>query len=94
MSIEPTVFIVDDDAAFRESLALLMLSMGLKAKTFGSGDDFLAEFDESCPGCIVLDVRMPNQSGLAVQEKLNKFALCPPIIVLTGHAEVPVALRA
>jgi FixJ family two-component response regulator len=91
---EPIVYIVDDDDAFRESLAVLMLSMGLKAKTFGSGDEYLAQFDENRPGCIILDVRMPNQSGLAVQEKLNRFPLRPPIIVLTGHAEVPVALRA
>jgi FixJ family two-component response regulator len=94
MSQEPTVFIVDDDGAFRESLAVLMLSMGYKSVTYGSGEEFLATFDESRPGCIILDVRMPNQSGLAVQEKLQKFPLCPPVIVLTGHAEVPLALRA
>jgi two-component system, LuxR family, response regulator FixJ len=94
MSQEPTVFIVDDDGAFRESLSVLMLSMGYKSSTFASGDEFLATFDENRPGCIILDVRMPNQSGLAVQEKLTKFPLCPPIIILTGHAEVPLALRA
>lgn len=94
MSFEPTVFIVDDDAAFRESLALLMLSMGLVSKTYASGDEFLRQFDETRPGCIILDVRMPQQSGLAIQEKLTKFPNCPPIIILTGHAEVPVALRA
>lgn len=91
---EPTVFIVDDDPAFRESLAVLILSMGLKSKTFASGEEFLQAFDENAPGCLLLDVRMPQQSGLALQEKLLKYPLCPPVIVLTGHAEVPVALRA
>ena len=94
MSTEPTVFIVDDDSAFRESLAVLMLSMGLRSKTYGSAEEFLSTFDETRPGCILLDVRMPQQSGLALQEQLTKFPLCPPIVILTGHAEVPVALRA
>jgi len=94
MNFEPTVFIVDDDGAFRESLSVLMLSMGYPSATFASGEEFLAQFDADRPGCIILDVRMPNQSGLAVQEKLMKFPLCPPVIVLTGHAEVPLALRA
>jgi FixJ family two-component response regulator len=94
MNSEPTVFIVDDDAAFRESLSVLILSLGYPSETFASGDEFLAAFDENRPGCILLDVRMPDQSGLAVQEKLSAFSLCPPVIILTGHAEVPVALRA
>jgi two-component system, LuxR family, response regulator FixJ len=94
MSNEPTVFIVDDDGAFRESLAVLMLSLGFKSKTYASGEEFLSTFDQNRPGCIILDVRMPNQSGLAVQEKLARFPLCPPIIILSGHAEVPLALRA
>lgn len=94
MSTESTVYIVDDDGAFRESLAVLILSMGLRSQTYASADEFLSTFDESRPGCILLDVRMPQQSGLALQEKLTKFPLCPPIVILTGHAEVPVALRA
>jgi two-component system, LuxR family, response regulator FixJ len=94
MSSEPTVFIVDDDEAFRESLAVLILSMGYKSQTYASGEAFLSVFDENRSGCIILDVRMPNESGLAVQEKLAKFPLCPPVIILTGHAEVPLALRA
>lgn len=94
MSTEPLVFIVDDDAAFRESLSVLILSMGLRSKTYASGEEFLRCFDETQPGCLILDVRMPQISGLALQEKLSKFPLCPPIIVLTGHAEVPTALRA
>jgi len=91
---EPTVSIVDDDDAFRESLSLLVSSMGLNTLTYGSYETFLADFDQSRPGCIILDVRMPNMSGLALQEKLKQYPLCPPIIILTGHAEVPIALRA
>ncbi len=94
MSSAPTVFIVDDDPGFRESLSVLILSMGHKSKTYSSADEFLKSFDENLPGCIILDVRMPQVSGLALQEKLNKFSLCPPVIILTGHAEVPTALRA
>ncbi len=94
MTSEPTVFIVDDDPAFRDSLAVLILSIGLKPEAYASGEEFLKCFDETRPGCIILDVRMPQLGGLALQEKLAAFPLCPPIIILTGHAEVPTALRA
>lgn len=94
MSHEPTVTIVDDDSAFRESLSLLILSMGLESRTYGDYQTFLDEFDQHRAGCILLDVRMPNMSGLALQERLKQYPLCPPIIMLTGHAEVPIALKA
>lgn len=91
---EPIVYIVDDDPAFRESLSILMLAIGYRSRTFPSADDFLRDFDETNPGCIILDVRMPRISGLALQEKLATFPQCPPIIILTGHGEVSTALRA
>jgi two-component system, LuxR family, response regulator FixJ len=94
MSVEPTVFIVDDDAAFAESLAALVSSMQLKTKVFSSPEEFLAQFDPAAAGCLILDVRMPKISGLAVQEKLAQLPLCPAIIIMTGYAEVPTALRA
>src|SRR5580698_7530562 len=94
MSQEPTVFIVDDDPAFLESLAVLVLSMGLQTRTYSSGQEYLNQFDPQAPGVLILDVRMPNISGLAVQERLVNEPLCPPIIVLTGHADVPTAIRA
>lgn len=94
MSHEPTVTIVDDDPAFRESLSLLIQSMGLESRTYGDYQAFLDEFDQNRSGCILLDVRMPNMSGLALQERLKQYSLCPPIIMLTGHAEVPIALKA
>lgn len=92
--LEPIVYIVDDDPAFRESLSILILAIGYRSKTFPSAEDFLREFDETKPGCIILDVRMPRISGLALQEKLAAFPQCPPIIILTGHGEVSTALRA
>jgi FixJ family two-component response regulator len=94
MSAEPTVFIVDDDPAFLESLSVLIGSMGLKTKTFASPDEYLQQFDPEAPGCLVLDVRMPKMSGLALQERLAQLPLRPPVIIMTGHAEVPTALRA
>ncbi len=94
MNRESIVFIVDDDPAFLESLSLLVLSMGLKSRTFSSGLEYLEQFDPHLPGVLILDVRMPNIGGLTMQERLGKEPLCPPIIILTGHADVPTAIRA
>lgn len=94
MNAEPTVFIVDDDPAFLESLSVLIESMGLATRTFPSPDEYLEQFDPTAPGCLILDVRMPKISGLALQERLAQVPLRPPIIIMTGHAEVPTALRA
>lgn len=91
---EPIVYIVDDDPAFRESLSILILAIGYRSKSYGSADEFLKTFDQANPGCIILDVRMPRVSGLALQEKLIAYPQCPPIIILTGHGEVSTALRA
>lgn len=94
MAMEPTVFIIDDNSAFRDSIAVLMLSMGLKSRTFSGGEEFLKTFDETLPGCIIMDVQMPQVSGLAIQDRIVKYPLCPPIIFVSGHADMPVALRA
>jgi len=91
---DTVVSIIDDDPAFRDSLSILILSMDLQVRAYASYDEFQLDFDQRVPGCILLDVRMPNISGFAVQEKLKQFPLCPPVIMLTGHAEVPVALKA
>lgn len=92
--ISPTVFIVDDDLAFGESLSLLIQSMGFATERFTNPAKFLAAFDADRPGCIVLDVRMPHMSGLDLQEQLCLNRNCPPIIMLTGYAEVLTAVRA
>ena len=94
MTSEPIVFIVDDDPAYLDSISVLIRSMGLKTKTFPSAEAYLSEFDPTLPGCLILDVRMPVTGGLALQESLSQLPLCPPIIIMTGHAEVPSALRA
>lgn len=94
MNREPTVFIVDDDAAYLDSISVLIQSMGMKTKTYPAADAYMRDFNPDLPGCLILDVRMPITGGLALQEKLTKLPLCPPIIIMTGHAEVPTALRA
>lgn len=94
MSDEPVVYIVDDDVAFSESLSVLVSSMGLKTKCFLSPVEYLDQFNPEAPGVLLLDVRMPKMSGLVLQEKLAAMPICPSIIILTGHAEIPTALRA
>ncbi|AKH21642.1 response regulator transcription factor [Sedimenticola thiotaurini] len=91
---ESTVFIIDDDREVREALQLLMESVGLQVELFDSANAFLEQFDETRPGCIILDVRMPGMSGLELQSQLLELPLCPPIIIFTGHGDVPMAVRA
>lgn len=91
---EPAVFIVDDDQEVREAIALLMRSVGLEAHGFASGQDYLEQFDADRPGCLILDVRMKGMSGLELQERLSKEPIHPPIIIITGHGDVPMAVRA
>jgi FixJ family two-component response regulator len=90
----PTVFVVDDDAAVRDSLVMLLESVGQRAKAFASAADFLAGYDPEQPGCLVLDIRMPGMSGLELQERLNAIGAILPIIFVTGHGDVPVAVKA
>jgi FixJ family two-component response regulator len=94
MTREPIVFIVDDDAAFLESLSVLVSSLGFRTRTYSSADDYLAAFNPDEPGCLLLDVRMPKMSGLALQQHLATLPICPAIVVMTAHADVPTALRA
>lgn len=90
---EPTIFVVDDEADIRDSLRLLMRSVGLKTETFASAQEFLGAYDPSRPGCLILDVRMPGMSGPELQEKLRKNEINIPIIIITGHGDVPTAVR-
>jgi FixJ family two-component response regulator len=91
---DPVVFIVDDDDAVRAALRLLMRSAGLQARGFASADEFLAGYDARQPGCLVLDVRMPGMSGLELQQELNKRGATIPVIFITGHGDVPMAVEA
>jgi len=90
----PTVFVVDDDEAVRESLALLVHSVGLEAESFASAQAFLEVYRPERCGCLITDIRMPGMSGLELQEKLNEARIHVPVIVLTGHGDVPAAVRA
>ncbi len=94
MTTDPTVFIVDDDPAARESVLALAESMGVGAETFESAEDFLAAFDPARPGCLVTDYRMIGMSGLELQETLSREKINLPIIVITAYADVPTAVHA
>ena len=90
---EPTVFIVDDDAAVLDSVAELVTSVGLRAATFRSASEFRAGFDPALPGCLVLDVRMAHTSGPALQEELNAIGARIPIVFISGHGDIAVAIK-
>ena len=94
MTAAPTVFVVDDDAAVRKSLRWLIESVSLQVETFGTAQEFLEASDPKRPGCLVLDVRLPGLSGLEVQEQLASRGVRLPTIVITGHGDVPMAVRA
>ncbi|HQQ63830.1 MAG TPA: response regulator FixJ [Pseudomonadales bacterium] len=91
---EATVFVVDDDDAVRESLVFLMKSVGLRAESFASAQAFLDVYNAQRAGCLVLDIRMPGMSGLELQEKLKQLGSILPIIFITGHGDVPMAVKA
>ena len=90
----PIVYIVDDDDAVRSSVRLLLRSVGLSATALSSAQEFLATYDPQQPGCLVLDVRMPGVSGLELQQQLNLRGAIIPVIFITGHGDVPMAVEA
>lgn len=94
MPAEPTVFIVDDDDAVRDSLQILLECAGFRVESFGSPSAFLGSDAPRRAGCLLVDVRMPEMSGLEVQERLAEAGHALPVIVMTGHADVPLAVRA
>jgi FixJ family two-component response regulator len=89
-----TVFIVDDDEGARNSLRFLLKSVGLPAATFDSAQEFLTGYMPHQPGCLVLDVRMPGMSGLELQQELNRRGAVIPVVFVTGHGDVPMAVEA
>lgn len=91
---DAVLFVVDDDAAMRRSLAYLFDSAGWRVATFESAHDFLDRYDGHVPGCLVLDVRMPLMSGLELQQTLKDHGIRLPIIFLTGHGDLAMAVRA
>jgi FixJ family two-component response regulator len=91
---DPIVFVVDDDAAVRDAVRKLITSVGMRAETFGSTQDFLKSNRPDSPACLVLDVRLPESSGLELQQDLAEAGIQIPIIFITGHADVPMSVRA
>jgi two-component system response regulator FixJ len=89
-----TVFVVDDDSGVRSSIRLLLKSVGIAATPIGSAQEFLAAFDPAQPGCLVLDIRMPGMSGLELQQELNRRGAIIPVLFMTGHGDVPMAVEA
>jgi FixJ family two-component response regulator len=94
MAEPPTVFVVDDDHAVRESLRWLVESIDLRVETYDSAKSFLANCGPERPGCLVLDVRMPGMTGLDLQQSLESQGITLPVIVITGYGDVPTAVRA
>lgn len=91
---DPTVFVVDDDEAVRDSLALLLKSVGHRVEAYPSAIEFLERFDSGRHGCLVLDIRMPGMTGLELQRALNRRDSSLPIIFITAHGDIPMAVQA
>jgi two-component system, LuxR family, response regulator FixJ len=91
---KPTIYVVDDDDGMRRALTILMTTVGYNAIAFGRPSEFLAKYDPNQPGCLVLDVRMPEMSGLEVQQHLNRAGSMLPVILVTGHGDIPMAVQA
>lgn len=94
MSETDCVHVVDDDEAVRDSLRLLLKTIDIPCRVYASGNDFVNAFDPAMSGCILLDIRMPGMSGLEVQQALNEKQNSMPIIFVTGHGDVPMAVKA
>jgi len=89
-----TVFVVDDDAGIRNAMRSLFKSVGLNCTLYSSAQEFLAAFQPSQQGCLVLDIRMPGMSGLELQQQLNLLGAVIPVIFMTGHGDIPMAVEA
>jgi FixJ family two-component response regulator len=90
----PVVHIVDDDASLGDGLSSLLRSVGLNARTYSSTREFLGADNLDAPGCIVLDIRLPGTSGLDLQEQLVGLGIRLPVILMTGHGDIPMSVRA
>jgi FixJ family two-component response regulator len=90
----PTVFIIDDDRGMRQAVQDLVESVGLRAESFATAQEFLSRQPNSDPSCLVLDVRLPQMSGLDFQRRLTEIGIQIPIIFITAHGDVPMSVRA
>ena len=91
---KPIIFVIDDDPSVRDSMEMMLKSVGFNVKKFASAQDFLTANLQEGPGCLILDVRMPGMSGLDLQEKLVSAKNPLPVIFITGHGTVPMSVRA
>jgi FixJ family two-component response regulator len=90
----PTVFVIDDDRGMRQAIQDLVESVGLRAEVFATGEEFLKKPRTADPSCLVLDVRLPQMSGLEFQQKLAELGVRVPIIFITAHGDIPMSVRA
>jgi two-component system, LuxR family, response regulator FixJ len=91
---KPAVMVVDDDSGVRNAMRSLLKSVGLESMLFASAAEFLGAYQETQPGCLVLDIRMPGMSGLELQQELNLRGAVIPVIFMTGHGDIPMAVDA
>lgn len=94
MAVQHIVHVVDDDRAVRDSLSFLMKSVGFESMAYDSAEAFLAKADLNRPGCLIVDIRMQGMSGLELQQLLNERSSKLPVIIITGHGDVPMAVQA
>ena len=94
MSPKPVIHVVDDDEAIRDSVAWLLDGDRYSVRTYATGEDFLARVERLSPACVILDIRMPGMSGVEVHEQLTRNAVGTPVIFVTGHGDVPMAVEA
>jgi len=90
----PVVYVVDDDDGMRRALDSLLSTVGYATAVFSRPSEFLARFNADAPGCLVLDIRMPDMSGLELQQHLNRMGAMLPVIFITGHGDIPMAVQA
>lgn len=94
MTLHPTVYIVDDDPAIRDSLGLMIEQEELSVMTFECAEDFLAACSDTSFGCVIIDIRMPGMDGMQLQEEMTRRGILLPVIFLTGHGDIPMSVRA
>jgi len=90
----PIIMVVDDDSGVRNAMRILLKSVGMESALYGSAQEFLAAYQPTQPGCLVLDIRMPGMSGLELQQQLNLRGAVLPVIFMTGHGDIPMAVEA
>jgi two-component system response regulator FixJ len=92
--LKPTVYVVDDDQAVRDGLKALLTVSGYQVEPFDSAESFLAAIDRGATGCAILDIRMPGMNGLELQRELKRRSMALPVVIVTGHGDVPLAVAA